>query len=476
MSFVPFRAGSVRSIVGRLSIMSVGLGAFMFGATVEPAPTNAQRYYYPGGYGYFQPFYGNYQPRRRYRQPRRRYYPHRYKRRSAKVPATPPSWAPKETSKEPIQLIVSLPEQKVTVYQGGKALTTSRVSSGKPGYSTPSGMFSILQKNRYHRSNIYSGAPMPYMQRLTWSGVALHASNSVPNRPASHGCVRLPHAFASQLFRFTEKGAHVVIANEKDVAPFEVTHGNLLQPSPPAPKDFDQLEEERVAGANGIKAKEKKRSTSPLRILITRRTGREQIKDVQRLLNELSFGAGDVDGYMGPDTAKSIRRFQATYGLPADGMISQQFVERLYEVADAGQPMNGHLYVRQDFKPVFDTPVFVKGGEAPLGSHLFTAMHFDPSADEARWLAVTLKKGSPVNRYARYARRRKKNTIDDVVLTASEPAASSAEEALGRVEIPTDVRKRLEEMLTPGTSLAVTNDGISKETTPKGTDFVVLMQ
>ena len=80
-------------------------------------------------------------------------------------------------------------------------------SSGKSGYSTPSGVFSILSKNRYHYSNIYRGAPMPYMQRLTWSGIAFHGSNSVPkDRPASHGCIRLPHSFASQLFKFTEKG------------------------------------------------------------------------------------------------------------------------------------------------------------------------------------------------------------------------------------------------------------------------------
>ncbi len=472
MAYVPFRAGCVTSIVGRFSILSAGIGVFMLGVTVEPTETNAQRYYYPNpGYGYYQPYFGN-----RYRY-RRRPVRRRIQRRKKRIsrPAVPAKWYPKDGSKEPVQIIVSLPEQKLTVYQGGKPLTTSKVSSGKPGYSTPSGVFSILQKNRHHRSNIYSGAPMPFMQRLTWSGIALHASNSVPRRPASHGCVRLPHAFAGQLFRYTEMGAHVVIANEKGIKPFEITHANLIQPTTPAPKDFDQVEEERVAGGNGAKIKAKTASTSPLRILITRRTGREQTKDVQRLLNELSFGAGDVDGYMGPDTAKSVRRFQATYGLPADGLISDQLIKKLYEVADAGQPMNGHLYVRRDFNPVFDTPVLIKGGGEPLGSHLYTAMHFEPNADETRWLAVTLKKGSSANGHARRTARKKKR-VDEVVLTANAPIAATAEQALSRVDIPQDVRKRLSKLLTPGSSLAITNDGISKETTPKGTDFVVLMQ
>ncbi len=478
MKHLPFRTDSVTRNVGRLSILSAGVAVFVFGLTGGPTETNAQ-YYYPG-YGYYQPFFGSYyQPRRRYVRPRyrgNRYRRNRVRRSRPRAPVPPPKWASNGNSKDPVQIVVSLPDQKLTVFQGDKALTTSRVSSGKPGYSTPSGVFSILQKNRHHRSNIYSNAPMPFMQRLTWSGIALHASNSVPNHPASHGCVRLPHAFASQLFRFTEMGGHVVIANEKNVAPFEITHENLLQPITPAPKDFDQVEEERVARANGVKIKDVKRSTEPVRILITRRTGRERIKDVQRLLNELMFEAGDVDGYMGPDTAKSIRRFQSTYGMPADGLISEQLIEKLYEVAEAGRPANGHLYVRQNFKPVFDAPIFIKGGDAPLGSHLFTAMHFDPTADEARWLAVTLKKGSPTNRYARRNVRRQKNRMDDVVLTANVPVAATAAEALSRVEIPEEARVRLEKMLTPGSSLAITNDGISKETTPKGTDFVVLMQ
>jgi peptidoglycan hydrolase-like protein with peptidoglycan-binding domain len=444
-------------------LASLSLTALLFATSSTPA--DAQRATFATNSGEYQ--IALHTAKRQNRYVRRR--------RKTNKPVATPAWFPKEELKDPIQIIVSLPEQKLTVYRGDKPLVTSRISSGKLGYSTPSGVFSILQKNRYHRSNIYSGAPMPYMQRLTWSGIAFHGSNSVPkDRPASHGCIRLPHGFASQLFKFTSKGAHVVVANEK-IEPFEITNDNLFQPSPRAPKDYDRVEEEWVVKRSGIKIEEEEISTSPLRILITRRTGGELFKDMQRLLNELSFEAGDVDGYMGPDTAKAIRRFQATYGLKANGIVSDELIEKLYEISAKDAPLNGHLYVRQDFNPVFDLPLRISGGETPLGSHMFTAMHFEPDASETRWLAVTLKKGSKSNAH-RKSRARKKKPVEEVVLTASAPMAATAEEALRRIELPKDVRQRIAEILTPGSSFAITNDGISKETTPKGSDFVVLMQ
>ncbi len=439
------------------------------------------------GAPYYQPYYQSYiqpnyriahrtrpRPHRTRPRPRRR-----YRRKRVTQPTPPPAkWYPSEESKDPIQIIVSLPKQQLTVYKGGKPLITSRLSSGKPGFSTPSGVFSILQKNRVHFSNIYRGAPMPFMQRLTWSGIAFHGSNSVPvNRPASHGCIRLPHAFARQLFKFTEKGAHVVVANEDNVEPIEIAHDNLFRPFAKSPKDFDRIEEEWIARRGGIKIEEEEKSTSPIRVLVTRRTGRELFMEMQSMLNELSFGAGDVDGWMGPDTAKAIRRFQKTYALVPNGAMSQELIDKLYEVLGKGKPLNGHLYVRQDFNPVFDVPVFIKEDEKPLGSHMYTAMHFEPDAEEVRWLAVTLTKGSGSNAaYGRKARKKNKKPVEDIVLTEIAPEASTAQEALSRIEIPQQFRQRINRMLTPGSSLAITNDGISRETTPKGTDFIVLMQ
>ncbi len=91
-----------------------------------------------------------------------------------------------------LQIVVSRDLQSLKVYDGDKVVASSKVSTGKPGHETPTGIFSVLEKRKFHRSNKYSDAPMPWMQRITWSGVALHESNSVPNYPASHGCVRLP--------------------------------------------------------------------------------------------------------------------------------------------------------------------------------------------------------------------------------------------------------------------------------------------
>ncbi len=111
----------------------------------------------------------------------------------------------------PTLVYVDLARQRATVYRNGVRIGVSTISSGKKGNSTPTGVFTILQKNKDHRSSTYDNAPMPYMQRLTWRGVALHAGN-LPGYPASHGCVRLPLEFAKRLFTVTEMGGTVVIA------------------------------------------------------------------------------------------------------------------------------------------------------------------------------------------------------------------------------------------------------------------------
>ena len=103
-----------------------------------------------------------------------------------------------EASQAPLQIVVSLPKQQMKLYRGTELVKTTRVSTGRQGYSTPAGVFSILQKRRRHFSNLYNNAPMPYMQRLTWSGIALH-EGVVPNYPASHGCIRIPRGHARDL-------------------------------------------------------------------------------------------------------------------------------------------------------------------------------------------------------------------------------------------------------------------------------------
>ena len=137
-------------------------------------------------------------------------------------------WYPQIAPAGPVVLVVSLDEQRAYVYRNGIAIGVSTISSGKTGHETPPGVFTILQKNKDHRSNLYNNAPMPYMQRLTWDGIALHGG-ALPGYPASHGCVRLPHAFAEKLFAITQRGDSVVVANAR-AAPASLVHPAVLAP------------------------------------------------------------------------------------------------------------------------------------------------------------------------------------------------------------------------------------------------------
>lgn len=113
----------------------------------------------------------------------------------------------------PMTVIVHLPSQRAYVYRNGIRIGATTVSTGKSGHKTPTGVFTILQKNKDHKSNLYNNAPMPYMQRLTWDGIALHAGN-LPGYPASHGCIRMPLAFSKLLFEASSMGMTVVVTND----------------------------------------------------------------------------------------------------------------------------------------------------------------------------------------------------------------------------------------------------------------------
>ena len=137
-------------------------------------------------------------------------------------------WVPEVSPEGPVVMVVSLPEQKAFVYRNGVLIGASTVSTGKKGYETPTGVFTILQKHEDHYSSIYDSAPMPYMQRLTWSGVALHAGK-LPGYPASHGCVRMPYEFARKLYAATRTGLTVVVSDEQEFSS-TVAHPGLTSP------------------------------------------------------------------------------------------------------------------------------------------------------------------------------------------------------------------------------------------------------
>jgi hypothetical protein len=136
-------------------------------------------------------------------------------------------WTPELSPEGPVVIYVDLSRQLVTVYRNAVRIGVSTTSSGRRGYETPAGVFNILQKNARHRSNRYNNAPMPYMLRLTWDGVALHGGHVAP-RPVSHGCLRLPLAFARELFRITPMGGTVVVVGEAGVAAATPEAGLLM--------------------------------------------------------------------------------------------------------------------------------------------------------------------------------------------------------------------------------------------------------
>jgi L,D-transpeptidase-like protein len=137
-------------------------------------------------------------------------------------------WMGEAVTTGPVVMVVSITEQRGYVYRNGVLIGATTVSTGRPGHLTPTGVFTVLQKQKEHRSTIYDGAPMPYMERLTWGGVALHAGG-LPGYPESHGCIHLPSEFAQRLFDISPNGMTVVIGTEQ-TAPEQVAHPGYLAP------------------------------------------------------------------------------------------------------------------------------------------------------------------------------------------------------------------------------------------------------
>lgn len=159
-----------------------------------------------------------------------------------KTGATPAREAKAEAPQleRPLFLIASIADQHVSIYNHHGLVVRSAISTGIPGHPTPKGIFSIIGRERFHRSNIYSSAPMPFMQRITWSGIAMHLG-VVPGHPASHGCIRLPAAFAAKLWGMTRIGERVVISPH-DLAPVAFDHALLPQPKMRTSADSDKGE------------------------------------------------------------------------------------------------------------------------------------------------------------------------------------------------------------------------------------------
>ncbi|WP_291172460.1 L,D-transpeptidase [Hyphomicrobium sp.] len=171
---------------------------------------------------------------------------------SAKASKKDPDIA-ERAAQGPLVINVSLGRQRLTVYDAAGPIASSPISSGRVGYATPTGVFTVLQKRRMHYSNLYDSAPMPNMQRITWSGVALHAG-ALPGYPASHGCIRLPHGFSKKLFGMTKMGTRVIVTRDP-TSPQPIAHTRLFTAFPPeddVAAGNAIVEETQVADASGV--------------------------------------------------------------------------------------------------------------------------------------------------------------------------------------------------------------------------------
>ena len=172
-------------------------------------------------------------------------------------------WHPEISPSGPVMILVSLPQQTMHVYRNGILIGRSSISSGGKGRSTPPGVFTILEKATTHRSKTYHNAPMPYMQRLTWSGIAMH-SGQLPGYAASHGCVRLPYDFSVLLFETTSKGGTVIIGDGKTPEPRLAANPGLLL----APADFNPAMLHTLA-PNEYDWQPERSATGPIAIVVS---------------------------------------------------------------------------------------------------------------------------------------------------------------------------------------------------------------
>ena len=350
-----------------------------------------------------------------------------------------------------LSVIISIDKQRLTLYSDGQPIAYSRVSTGVPGHPTPTGVFSVIQKDRWHHSNIYSNAPMYFMQRITWSGVAMH-EGVVPNHPASHGCIRLPGAFARQMWGITKLGVRVIITHG-EVTPVAVSNERLftLKREPAEPKGEAQAKLPETTGGTS-------NAFELAQLSAARRDGRASnttVLDVSKplapALDAMAYALGTPRETTGPE-------FKPVEPKPLKPGPISVFISR----------KEGKLYVRKGFEPVFDAPVTFADPNRPLGTHVFTALAVNGDNTTLRWNVVSMPgAGSPPV---------KKSVKGKRVETPAAPVvgpASNATEALDRVTFPPDALERISELMSPGASLIISDKGLGGET-GKGTDFIVL--
>jgi hypothetical protein len=436
----------------------------------------------------------------------------------------------------PMLAVVSLASQRISIYDAEGRILRAPISTGRTGYETPAGIYSIIQKNREHYSNLYDDAEMPFMQRITWSGIALHAG-ALPGYPASHGCIRMPYGFAERLFDLTRMGLRIVVARN-DVAPVAISHPLLFQtrpvraevasnepadpmrlgvgsdaPAPPrtGPRTYKSIAADLAAQAEAAarKVEEARRAAAGksfdagrLTRLLRAASGAKlraenQLASAERLL----AAAGSPEAVQKAEEAKAqaqakISEARAHYeALQAEAQpkaeaaaaalaevksaeaaraaaaaAAREAIGKIAPVSVFISRETQRLYVRKSFQPVLDTAVTIRDPDKPIGTFVYTAVA--EGNEGMRWNVVAVQSAQPGPDPAPAAGRPRRASE-----VKSEPPATdvvAAKAVLDRIEIPKEALDRITEVVSPGSSLIVSDEAISKET-GKGTDFIVVM-
>lgn len=426
----------------------------------------------------------------------------------------------------PLVIAISIGSQRLKIYDSNGLFAETPVSTGMKGHSTPMGVFSIIQKSKWHRSNLYSDAPMPYMQRITWSGVALHAG-VLPGYPASHGCIRMPMSFATKLWSWGKLGARVIIT-PGDMTPEDISHRLLATriPTPVAasvavdkPTDVaagktdkvtaveapattspefthmelrlapkgdgqsapgDTPDRVRLADAQGAMAvtAETKTETRPESGTAPAQPAATSVSDTPAPSAAKDAAPAGKDQSRPADVAKDIAKDVAKEGVkdsakdtPKTEAQVAPAPKRTGHVAVFISRKEGRLYVRQNFEPLFDAPVTIAQSDRPLGTHVFTARTNDAEAGSFRWSVISppsLSKKTDALAEDLGSRRKRPAPLEEVAA----PLPPTASEALDRLTIPDDVMTQIASLLAPGASMIVSDQGLGGET-GRGTDFIV---
>jgi lipoprotein-anchoring transpeptidase ErfK/SrfK len=416
------------------------------------------------------------------------------------------------------QIVISIGTQRVTLFTGGTRVAQGPVSTGTASHPTPLGVFSVIEKDRYHRSNLYGNAPMFFMQRLTWSGVAMH-EGPLPGYPASHGCIRLTTDFAARLWATTRLGVRVIVARS-ELAPVEFSHAALFVPrlKPAEPKvAMNTTTDGHMAPLQVAEAMSPSTDAAIMRDLTAaapETTDNPGVPkpDEQKAAEPSKPAAETAADPVAPSAAQETpiapselrqsvelptapepaAEAAAAPAIPADDgkavkpvptvdplkppatstKAADQPAKRKGQVAVFVSRKEKKLFVRQGFIPLFEMPIMIDNPDQPLGTHVFTAMEVTDGGAGMRWNLFTVPSDPNQPEQPRNRKTRGKEPPKPRPVATTKPPSTAAQ-ALDRIHMPQEAVDRIGELLVPGSSLVVSDDGLGRET-GRYTEFIVL--